>query len=323
MHIDWVTEAYGPNGRYGNNEHVTDMIIKFTDSTGNFRKKVAYGPERAKILARWPRNTGDYTMRNADNLALFMTSQYVQSQLDNAYPQYPLINVDGPDVPPTTSNIYADLFLFDEDGTVTLNETNPLAAAFADEDDTECALDEDEPNPEPMVFTSFALNSAYPSDYIVTLESNLASETWAPDSVMTASPALNTSTPSTSDPYCFPFAGPDSGGAYYSFASGSDPCPYTSPGPASATIDPATVTGKIATPTPTSAAPVVGESCVPDACACSADNTNVLTCACELPDQPGGDATNCKWSSFAPCGGSATCHLSDANDSCDGFGACC
>lgn len=344
MHIDWVTGAYGPHGRYGTNEHVTDMIIQFTDSAGRRRKRKAYGPEMAKILARWPTNTGDYTIRNADNLALFMTSQYVQSQLNNAYPQYPLVNVDRPDAPPTGPYLYGDLFLFNDDGSVTLNETNPLAAAFADVDDNECALDQDEPNPDPMVFTSFAPDSAYPSDYISTLDADLASETWTPDSIMTAPPSLNTSTPDSSSPYCIPFQDPDSGidgycqcsgdgsWAYYSFASGSDLCPYTSPGPASVTIDPATVTGTTVAPittteptttstaAPTPTGPVIGDTCVPNdpEWGCTSDKTEIIYCYC-------GDSDDCKWSSFGQCdGGSATCHLDGDGGNCGlGFGACC
>lgn len=46
--------------------------------------------------------------------------------------------------------------MFNDNGTVTLNESNPLAAAFADEDDNECAFDQNEPNPDAMVFNSFA-----------------------------------------------------------------------------------------------------------------------------------------------------------------------
>lgn len=343
MHIDWVTGAYGPHGRYGTNEHVTDMRIQFTDSNGRVRRRKAYGPESAKILARWPTNTGDYTIRNADNLALFMTSQYVQSQLDNAYPQYPLINVDRPDNPPTSS-VYETLFLFTDNGTVTLNETNPLAAAFADENDNECAFDQDEPNPDAMVFSSFAPDSAYPSDYVSTFDSNLASETGEPASIMTAPPSLNTSSASPSGPYCIPFQDPDngisgycrcSGEAYFSFASGSNPCPYTSPGPASATINPATVTGTLTTavPPPTSTStpvtssaapapsgPVIGDTCVPNdpEWGCTSDKTEIIYCYC-------GGSDDCKWTSAGKCdGGSATCHTSGDGGNCGlGFGACC
>lgn len=189
MHIDWVTGAFGPNGRYGNNQHVTDMIIQFTDSTGRSRAQRAYTPAMAKILARWPRNTGDYTIQNADNLALFMTSQYVQAQLGNAYPHFPLINVDQPDVPPTRPKVET-LFTITNNGTVTLNETNPLAAGFvtSGDADLEYFIDEDQPNPNPMVFSSFAPDSAYPSAYISTYSANLASQTWQPDSIMTAAP---------------------------------------------------------------------------------------------------------------------------------------
>lgn len=54
MHIDWVTGASSGSARYGNNEHVTDMLIQFRDSNDNkLRTRKAYEPMNAKILARW------------------------------------------------------------------------------------------------------------------------------------------------------------------------------------------------------------------------------------------------------------------------------
>lgn len=115
-----------------------------------------------------------------------MTSQYVQSQLGNAYPQYPLIRETPTRNPWLTP--YDSPFVFADDGTVTVNTSNPLAAVFFDDeaDATQCALDQDEPSPSPMIFSSFAPDSAYPSDYISSVSAFAASETFAPDSIMTA-----------------------------------------------------------------------------------------------------------------------------------------
>lgn len=165
MHIDWVTGAQTPRWRYGHNAHVTDMSIQFRDTNGRVVRTSAYEPRAAKILARWPTNTGDYTIRNADNLALFMTSQYVQEQLGNQYPQYPLVTIPGPDRAPYTS-----LFILEEDGSVTLNATSPDYELFVEAEGS-CPTDEDEPEPGPVDFTSQppASDDAYPSEYVDTL----------------------------------------------------------------------------------------------------------------------------------------------------------
>lgn len=83
----------------------------------------------------------------------------------------------------------------------------------------------------------------------------------------TTPPTKTSNVPSSSEaaPFCTPYQDPDqgikgycqcSGGADFSFASGSNPCPYTSPGPASLSINPATVTGS-GVPTPSNPVPPI------------------------------------------------------------------
>lgn len=121
MHIDWVTGAYGADGRYGHNEHVQDLSVKFKKADGSTGTISAYGALGAKLLARWPRNTGDYVMKNAENLSLFMVSQYVQKRLGNKYPYLPVLTVGRPSAPP---------FQALSDGTVIFDDTAPEAAPY-------------------------------------------------------------------------------------------------------------------------------------------------------------------------------------------------
>ena len=87
MHIDWATNAE----RYGNNRHVSDLrMLAKRASDGTQLEFRAYGPQPAKALARFPLETGGWTMRNADSLALYATVRYLQTQLKGIYPHLPL-----------------------------------------------------------------------------------------------------------------------------------------------------------------------------------------------------------------------------------------
>ena len=102
--------------------------------------------------------------------------------------------------------------------------------------------------------SSISANSSVPaSSSVMPISTSSGSITAPPSS--TSSAAVNSISSSVPPPYCVPYQDPDLGingycqctdGADFSFASsGNNSCPYTSPGPASLSINPATVTGTV------------------------------------------------------------------------------
>ncbi|KAI9763966.1 MAG: hypothetical protein M1840_009000 [Geoglossum simile] len=154
MHIDWVAQA----GEYGPNQRVLDTYIVMSQGSGQVRTR-AYGALLAKALARYPHDTGSWVIQNADSLALFALSKYVQKKL-GAYPHYPIVANPPLAVPPQNP------FEVDSDGKLTVNETNPLAAEFAGLDTTCNNIEDDENPPVILNLDSWAPDSAYPADYL-------------------------------------------------------------------------------------------------------------------------------------------------------------
>ncbi|KAL8675303.1 MAG: hypothetical protein Q9224_007474, partial [Gallowayella concinna] len=152
LHIDWVSQAMS----YGSNEHITDMKIDFAQGK-KMKETKAYGGRFTKILARFPRNTGRYVMKNADNLALYALAHYVQGQIDG-YPLYPLVNDEASDDP--------HLFTT-KDGKVQLNIESSEIATLPEAGAKWCDDDEDQPNEGTAVkVDAFAPDSAYPLEYL-------------------------------------------------------------------------------------------------------------------------------------------------------------
>jgi hypothetical protein len=122
------------SGRYGHNLQVEDYMIQFwSPSENKYIKREVYGPERAKILARYSPGDrtalGNYIARSDDNLGLYALAMYVQRVL-GAYPHLPLVNTEPsrrPWVPPRN-----DLFLVDGAGAVTANLSTPDDVLSAD-----------------------------------------------------------------------------------------------------------------------------------------------------------------------------------------------
>ncbi|KAM0392055.1 hypothetical protein ACHAQC_006873 [Fusarium culmorum] len=84
MHIEWVTNS----GGYGPNKRPRDLTLVFANIKGVVK---AYGPLVVKCLARYYDVVeGDWTLRNADSLALYALVWYIQSKIGNIYPHLPL-----------------------------------------------------------------------------------------------------------------------------------------------------------------------------------------------------------------------------------------
>ncbi|EYB22870.1 hypothetical protein FG05_11172 [Fusarium graminearum] len=84
MHIEWATNSEG----YGPNKRPRDLTLVFANIKGVFK---AYGPLVVKCLARYYDVVeGDWTLRNADSLALYALVWYIQSKIGNIYPHLPL-----------------------------------------------------------------------------------------------------------------------------------------------------------------------------------------------------------------------------------------
>lgn len=88
------------------NPHITDLMVTIEEMHGDlpvhFPHK-AYGPKFTKVLARFDgdilNSAGYYVQRNADNLAMYALASYVQEQLGNIYPAWPIVT-DKPFDPP-------------------------------------------------------------------------------------------------------------------------------------------------------------------------------------------------------------------------------
>ena len=167
LHIDWVSQANG----YGSNSHVSDLKITLNTDKG-YKDYKAYGGRFAKILARWAVNTGSYVIRNADSLALHALALYVQGQLNNQYPLYPLVNNE-PETAPHS-------FILSSNGSVALNTSDPDVEAWSLPDST-CDDDENSPaSASPIIIDSFAPSSAYPAGCYSSVSSLISAETPPP-----------------------------------------------------------------------------------------------------------------------------------------------
>ncbi|RYP18792.1 hypothetical protein DL765_003727 [Monosporascus sp. GIB2] len=137
MHIDWATNAES----YGNNRHVSDLRLKARAGGQEIEVK-AYGPQVVKALARYPNDPGEWTMRNADSLALYASVRYIQSQLGGVYPHLPLAPAapstvwdpqdrESDSLPRETVDLMA-WDLYNENGTVALPAVHNLYSVYQD-----------------------------------------------------------------------------------------------------------------------------------------------------------------------------------------------
>ncbi|KAI9763238.1 MAG: hypothetical protein M1840_000813 [Geoglossum simile] len=154
LHINWVHKS----GRYGHNRQVIDFRIEFWDQNeGRYKVRDVYGPEKAKILARYnrPGTLGDFIARSDENLGLYALAKYVQSQI-GAYPHLPLVDSEPRGRPwYTLSN---SLFSFNATGGVIANSSAPddgtLLADYVPKDDSSIIID------------GFIPDSDLPADYL-------------------------------------------------------------------------------------------------------------------------------------------------------------
>lgn len=139
------------------------MKINFLPSNGGpERETKAYEGKPAKILARWPENTGKYVMKNSDSLALYALAHYVQGQI-GGYPLYPLVNEEA---------IGAPHLLTTKEGKVSLNTDSPEAAAWPEAGVKWCDDDEDQPTENTVLkMDALAPDSAYPPEYLQSVSS--------------------------------------------------------------------------------------------------------------------------------------------------------
>lgn len=161
MHIDWVSKAL----RYGSNEHITDMNIAFHDIDGFAYEAKAYAPLKAKILARYPYNTGKYVWLNADNMNLYALARYVQAKIGNIYPNFPVVTAENMRAP--WKGLWS---VSGNSDTLAWNHSDPI---FSQEIGTTstigCFDDGDAIQGNTVTMSEFAPDSAYPSSYIASL----------------------------------------------------------------------------------------------------------------------------------------------------------
>lgn len=160
MHIDWVSKA----GIYGSNPRVTDITIQFQTIGGDVYTGKAYGPLLTKILARWPYTTGVWVWQNADNMNDYALAKYVQSQIGNVYPNFPVV---------TEENIRQPWkgMIVAGSGTnsVQWNGTNEIFQEMVTQLNN-CADDVDaSASASSLSMTAMAPDSSYPASYISSL----------------------------------------------------------------------------------------------------------------------------------------------------------
>ncbi|KAI9761721.1 MAG: hypothetical protein M1840_001725, partial [Geoglossum simile] len=156
LHINWVHKS----GRYGLNREVEDYRIEFWDgspSEGRYKTRDVYGPERAKILARYrnPSQIGAIIARSDENLGLYALAKLIQQKF-GAYPHLPLVN-SVPSQRPWIS-LSDSLFLVNETGGIVANSSVPddsvLFSDFLPGDNSSIIID------------AFFDDSDLPADYI-------------------------------------------------------------------------------------------------------------------------------------------------------------
>ncbi|KAI9765020.1 MAG: hypothetical protein M1840_007845 [Geoglossum simile] len=154
LHINWVHKS----GRYGPNEQVIDYRIEFWDENERrFKIRDVYGPQRAKILARYnrPSEIGRIIARSDENLGLYALAKFVQAKF-GAYPHLPLVNTQPngrPWVPLRDS-----LFLINGTGGIVANSSVP--------DDKTILVDYLPEDKSSFIIDKFFPDSDLPADYI-------------------------------------------------------------------------------------------------------------------------------------------------------------
>ncbi|KAI9763098.1 MAG: hypothetical protein M1840_000910 [Geoglossum simile] len=154
LHINWVHKS----GRYGTNEPVIDYRIEFWDGDqGTYKIRDVYGPERAKILARYhnPSTIGGIIARSDENLGMFALAKLIQAKF-GAYPHLPLVNTE-PDRRP---------WLTLSDSLFQVNGTGGIVANSSVPDDSVILSDFLPEDKSSLIIEKFFADSDLPADYI-------------------------------------------------------------------------------------------------------------------------------------------------------------
>ena len=160
MHVDWVSKA----GRYGSNPHITDINIQFQTIGADLYTGKAYGPLLTKILARWPYYTGRWVWQNADNMNDYALAIYVQSQIGNVYPNFPVVTEEN------TRQPWKDMVVAGSGtNSIKWNGTNEIFKGMVTHLN-DCGDDVDaSASASTLSMTAMAPDSSYPASYISSL----------------------------------------------------------------------------------------------------------------------------------------------------------
>ncbi|KAI3129279.1 hypothetical protein CBS147326_6518 [Penicillium roqueforti] len=184
LHIDWVALANG----WGPNTHVTDIKMKYNYDTGP-KWVTAYAPYLNKGLARVQTQFADWTIQNADSMALFALAKFIQNKLGDIYPHLPLAPPPPLDVKRYLVPGYFDYYA---NGTgEILNQTAMDDASWTASMGT-CALGTDPDGAAGSAaiatVTSWPVQTDYPDDYLSSWSS------WAGLATSTTTKATSTTT---------------------------------------------------------------------------------------------------------------------------------
>lgn len=160
MHIDWVSKA----GQYGSNPCVTGITIRYQTIDGETYSGKAYGPLLSKSLTRWPYSPGTWVWENADNMNDYALAKYVQSQIGNVDPNFPVVTEEN------ISQPWKGMILAGT-GTdaVQWNDTNEIFQQMVKELNN-CVDDVDaSASASSLSMTAMAPDSSYPASYISAL----------------------------------------------------------------------------------------------------------------------------------------------------------
>ncbi|KAL6897060.1 hypothetical protein GGI43DRAFT_385685 [Trichoderma evansii] len=183
LHIYWVSKATP----YGTNDHVTDLKLDTKDSQPDNPEPEAYGAKMTKALARFKSRligtTGDYTIRNADSMAMYALVRYVQKALGGVYPHYPLAPEPPSDVTPRQRFIVDGYFTIDSNGTVEIPANRTLLDAVDYTLDMGVCLASDDEDGDSNADAFFTVNISqvivetdYPADYLSSCQANCAGD---------------------------------------------------------------------------------------------------------------------------------------------------
>ncbi|KAI9759412.1 MAG: hypothetical protein M1840_003357 [Geoglossum simile] len=106
-------------------DRTTNFRIEFRDAdSGRLKTRDVYGPERAKILARYRDDSdiGGIIVRSDENLEMYALAKFIQAQF-RAYPHLPLVNTE-----PSKRRwdpLRRSLFLFNYTGGIVANSSAP------------------------------------------------------------------------------------------------------------------------------------------------------------------------------------------------------